>query len=234
MSSKDERQTGCYASPPCFMHELDRSYLGLSDGVDEQQRTDVARWRKAERARLIAARLALSPQAKKEFSERIAAILEHTIGDVAGLIIGVYWPINDEPDLRNFMARIAARGARCALPIGDEQKGTLRFRNWTPGQPLENGPWHIPIPVGGDEVVPNVVIFPVVGFDPKGYRLGYGRGSVDRTLAATQPKPRVFGVGYTQAAIETIYPQPHDVPMDAIVTEACISLPPPNDEDGVR
>jgi 5,10-methenyltetrahydrofolate synthetase len=215
------------------MHELDRSYLGLPDEVDEQQRTDVARWRKAERERLIAARLALSPEAKTELSERIAANLEDAFGDVAGLTIGAYWPINDEPDLRDFMTRIAARGARCALPVADEQAGILRFRAWAPGQPVESGPWNIPIPAGGDEVMPDIVICPVVGFDSRCYRLGYGRGSFDRTLAATQRKPRVFGVGYAQAAIATIYPRPDDIPMDAIVTEAGVLLAP-IDGDGAQ
>ena len=107
MSSEEKHNTGCYASPPCFMHELDDSSLGLPDQVDEQQRIDVARWRKAERERLITARVALSPQAKKEFSERIAAILEEAVGNVAGLTIGAYWPVDDEPDLRDFMVRIS-------------------------------------------------------------------------------------------------------------------------------
>ena len=234
MSSEEKHNTGCYASPPCFMHELDDSSLGLPDQVDEQQRIDVARWRKAERERLITARLALSPQAKKEFSERIAAILEEAVGNVAGLTIGAYWPVDDEPDLRDFMVRIAARGARCALPVGDEHEGTLRFHSWAPGQSIENGPWNIPIPVGGDEVMPDIVICPVVGFDSQCYRLGYGRGSFDRTLAAARRKPRVFGVGYAQAAIATIYPQPHDIPMDAIVTEAGVFFAPSTDQDGVQ
>lgn len=73
-----------------------------------------------------------------------------------------------------------------------------------------------------------MVIAPVVGFDPICYRLGYGGGLFDRTLAAMPERPRVFGVGYKQAAIPTIYPQPHDIPMDIVVTEDGIAAPEPN------
>jgi 5-formyltetrahydrofolate cyclo-ligase len=70
--------------------------------------------------------------------------------------------------------------------------------------------------------VPDVVILPVVGFDQRGHRLGYGPGFYDRTLAALTQKPRAVGVGYSQAAIATIYPLRHVIPMDVIVTEETI------------
>lgn len=80
--------------------------------------------------------------------------------------------------------------------------------------------WNIPVPHADAEIVlPDVVIAPLVGFDPNCYRLGYGGGFFDRTLAAMQTMPRVFGVGYSQAALATIYPQPRDIPMDVVVTE---------------
>jgi 5-formyltetrahydrofolate cyclo-ligase len=69
------------------------------------------------------------------------------------------------------------------------------------------------------QVVPDVVLAPVVGFDPESYRLGYGGGFFDRTLAALAKKPFVIGLGYSLQAIPTIYPQPHDIGMDRIVTE---------------
>jgi 5,10-methenyltetrahydrofolate synthetase len=95
----------------------------------------------------------------------------------------------------------------------------LVFRPWRPGTRLERGVWNIPVPADGPEVVPDVVIAPIVGFDVDRYRLGYGGGYYDRTLATIPTKPSVIGVGYVQAALETIHPQPHDVPMDVIVTE---------------
>ena len=67
--------------------------------------------------------------------------------------------------------------------------------------------------------MPDIVISPVVGYDPACYRLGYGGGFFDRTLAALPARPRVIGIGYSSARLATIHPQPHDIPMDLIVTE---------------
>lgn len=87
---------------------------------------------------------------------------------------------------------------------------------------MERGVWNIPAPADGEVLTPDVVLAPLVGFDPDGYRLGYGGGFFDRTLAALSPQPRAIGVGQAVAAIPTIHPQPQDIPMDAIVTEAGI------------
>jgi 5-formyltetrahydrofolate cyclo-ligase len=104
----------------------------------------------------------------------------------------------------------------------------LLFRAWSRGAPLQRGVWKIPVPVEDAEVVqPDVVIAPVVGFDPACYRLGHGGGFFDRTLAVLPKRPRVFGVGYGEAAIATIFPQPHDIPMDLVVTEDRIVAPGP-------
>ena len=108
--------------------------------------------------------------------DQIAASLERVIGDVQGLIVSAYWPFRGEPDLRGFMAAFSARGGRCALPVVVERGKPLVFRLWSPGEPLARGVWNIPVPVASEEVVPNVVIAPVVGFDRACYRLGYGGG----------------------------------------------------------
>lgn len=221
----DDESRRSFASPPCFMHELDPDYLGLPRPADAQQAVDVRRWRIAERRRLIAGRMAMGSARRRDCSERIAAALERAIGEVRGLTVGVYWPIRGEPDLRGFMRRVAERGGRCALPVVAEQSRPLVFRTWAVGEPLERGVWNIPVPAGGKAVVPDVVVAPVVGFDRACYRLGNGGGYFDRTLAVLRPRPRVFGVGYAQAALPTIYPQPHDIPMDLIVTEAGVVTP---------
>jgi 5-formyltetrahydrofolate cyclo-ligase len=95
----------------------------------------------------------------------------------------------------------------------------LIFRAYKSGDPLEKGIWNIPIPAEGNPVLPDVVIAPIVGVDPLNFRLGYGGGFFDRTLAAMPFKPLVIGVGYDLQRIATIHPQPHDIPMDRIVTE---------------
>lgn len=210
-------QTGQYASPPCFMHELDPAYEMQSILADAW--TDVARWRKAERQRLIEKRLAVDVEERTIKSERIASRLDLTIGKVSGRIVSTYWPFRGEPDLRNWAIRVIERGGRIALPVVIKKGWPLEFRTWRPGDPLERGVWNILVPSRGPSVLPNVVIAPVVGFDGANYRLGYGGGFFDRTLAAMPKRPFVVGVGYAGSRIPTIYPQPHDILMDVIVTD---------------
>jgi 5,10-methenyltetrahydrofolate synthetase len=215
-ASDDDRPAG-FASPPCFMHEFEE--------VDSQQRTDVMRWRKAERRRLIEARLALDSKLRRRHTARIADRVEELIGDARGLTVSAYWPLRGEPDLRALLARLAAAGARTALPVVAAPKAPLVFRAWRPGEPLKPGVWNIPEPSEGAEVTPDVVIAPVVGFDAACYRLGHGGGYFDRTLAAMAARPRVLGVGYALARIATIFPQPHDIPMDLVATEDAVHPP---------
>lgn len=180
---------------------------------------EVARWRKAERARLIDERLAMDVEERKARSERIAAGLDLAIGKVNGLVVSAYWPFRGEPDLRNWMIKVIEHGGRIALPVVIEKGRPLEFRIWSPGDPLERGIWNILVPSRGPSIYPDVVIAPVVGFDEAKYRLGYGGGFFDRTLAALPRSPVVVGVGYMPSRIRTIYPQAHDIAMDVIVTD---------------
>ena len=224
MAAEDD-DTGEYASPACFMHEVDPTYFGLSPRGGPLQKTDVMRWRKSERARLINDRLDMSVSARRRNADHIAEKLDATIGDVLGRIVSAYWPLRGEPDLREWLERVASRGGRYALPVVVERHAPLVFRTWRRGEKLERGVWNIPVPTAGEEVCPDVVIAPVVGYDRNAYRLGYGGGYFDRTLAVIPRRPMIIGVGYSQAAIATIYPQPHDIPMDKIVTEREIFIP---------
>jgi 5,10-methenyltetrahydrofolate synthetase len=216
MSASDE--FGQYASPPCFLHELQDDFRPAV--ADEQAAADVKRWRKTERERLIAARLALSADERAAHAKIIAARLDALLGDVSGEIVGLYWPFRGEPDLRGWAETVRARGGAIALPVVVAKATPLVFRIWKPGEKLEKGVWNIPIPASGDPVFPDVVVSPVVGFDASPYRLGYGGGFYDRTLAAMPRRPRVVaGVGYALQRIPTIYPQPFDIPMDVVLTE---------------
>lgn len=178
-----------------------------------------ASWRAAERRRLIAARLEVPAIERRRLARRIGAALDELLADVAGLVIGAYWPIRGEPDLRPWLESVRARGAHCALPMVVAANAPLEFRSWRPGARLARGVWNIPVPADGPPVSPQVLIVPVVGFDAAGHRLGYGGGFYDRTLAAAVPRPFAIGVGAAMASLSSIDPQPHDVPMDAIVTE---------------
>lgn len=185
---------------------------------DALQGRELSQWRKAERARLIGARLALTSAERAAHAKLVVRDLNAIIPRSAGTIVSVYWPFRGEPDLRSLITELCDAGLGVALPVVVEKGKPLVFRDWTPGAPLEKGVWNIPIPANGAEVTPTVVIAPVVGFDPGCYRLGYGGGFFDRTLAGFAKKPLVIGVGHPIQALETIHPQSHDIPMDWIVT----------------
>jgi 5-formyltetrahydrofolate cyclo-ligase len=207
------------------LHDPEMGLVGLSaraEGtpVAESLPAEVARWRKAERERLIAARLAVSADVREAMTKRIADGIDAAIGDIAGKMVSLYWPFRGEPDLRAWLASVNARGGRTALPVVVAKGQPLVFRAYKPGDRLEKGVWNIPIPPDGDPVIPDVVIAPVVGFDFENYRLGYGGGFFDRTLAGLPRKPLVIGIGYEIQRIPTIYPHSHDIPMSVIVTEA--------------
>ena len=221
----DDDTPASFASPACFLHEIDPAYAGLPGPLDLQAWKDVSRWRKAERERLIAVRLAVEAEVRAGWGETIAAGVLAQIGDVGGLVVSAYRSFRGEPDLRPLMEEICARGGRTALPVVIEKARPLEFHLWQAGEPLSRGVWNIPVPAEKRACRPDIVLSPVVGYDPACYRLGYGGGFFDRTLAALPEKPRVLGVGYAMARLQTIYPQIHDIPMDLIVTEAGIVRP---------
>lgn len=211
---------GSYASPPCMAGEVAPDYFD-PDAVDPQQARDVTRWRKAERTRLRAARHAMSASERKAAAEAIAGHVAERLATMGrGLTIGFYWPIKDEPDLRGLMTRLQAEGADIALPVVEEKARPLVYRRWTPEARMMRGDWDIPVPPADAHVIrPDVMLAPLVGWDAEGYRLGYGGGYFDRTLAAFAPRPATIGVGYEAARLATIFPQPHDISLDAIITE---------------
>ncbi len=200
------------------MHELEPGRDHAPALVDAW--ADVARWRRAERKRLLDARLALDVAARHDSANRIAAALDRTIGKFGGRTVSGYWPFRGEPDLRNWSIRVIEHGGRVALPVVIRKDWPLEFRAWAPGDPLERGMWNILVPARGPSVQPDIVIAPLVGFDDANYRLGYGGGFFDRTLATLPRRAFVIGVGYATSRLATIYPQPHDIAMDAIVTDA--------------
>ena len=111
-----------------------------------------------------------------------------SIGDVAGRTVSLYWPFRGEPDLRPWMASVIERGGATALPIVVEKAHPLIFRAYRPGDRLEKGVWNIPFRRKANRSIPDIVISPIVGIDPRNYRLGYGGGFFDRTLAAMPTK----------------------------------------------
>jgi len=212
-----------FSSPPCYAAEVAPEYFDPL-AVDPEQARDVARWRKAERTRLRAARLALSVAERKEIGEALAGylrqVLQDRFGGAQGKVLSAYCPIKGEPDLRPLMADLHEGGVTVALPLVETKAAPLTFRRWTPETRMVRGDWNIPVPPPDAPVVtPDIALAPLVGWTADGYRLGYGGGYFDRTLAALSPKPFVVGIGINAAQLKTIYPQPHDIPLDLILTE---------------
>jgi 5,10-methenyltetrahydrofolate synthetase len=176
-------------------------------------------WRKSERARLLRERSALSEETLAGMRSRMDTHIERTFPDLVHGVLAFCWPYKNEYDVRHLAAALRRRGAKTAMPVVVAPKTPLIFREWHPGVKLADGPLGIPYPLESGEVQPDHVLLPMVGWDGDGYRLGYGGGFFDRTLAAIARRPRVIGVAYEQAYLKTIRPQPHDIPVDFVVTE---------------
>lgn len=134
--------------------------------------------------------------------------------------VGFYFPIRGEPDLREAIGQwLAAREHRMAsLPV--IQGNQLEFHTWTVEAPMQAGAFDIPVPAQGRIVQPQCLLIPCVGFDRQLYRLGYGGGYYDRTLAAVKSRPLVVGIAFDAAKVDSIDPRPHDVQLDVVITEA--------------
>ena len=186
------------------------------------QGEELKTWRRSERQRLLALRTAAPTAERRLWGGEIEAKLRTLLLERPARTLGVYWPFQAEFDPRALIDWVIAQGLAVALPAVVDRKGPLEYRAWRPGEALVDGVWNIPIPELRHVVVPQAVLAPLVGFDLECYRLGYGGGYFDRTLAAFSPRPLAIGVGYEISQIETIVPQSFDIPMDVIVTEAQI------------
>jgi 5-formyltetrahydrofolate cyclo-ligase len=184
--------------------------------MDEQT---LKAWRTQLRAELIARRLAANIEDRTRWNSAIDAFIEALLADVAGKIIAYCWPYQAEYDARSLILRFLERGAEAALPVVVAPRQPMVFRQWTPETKMLAGVYDIPFPIDSPELVPDIALIALAGFDDAGYRLGYGAGFFDRTLAAIAPRPMTIGVGFELARVPTIYPQWHDIPLDYVVTE---------------
>lgn len=180
-------------------------------------------WRKELRRDAIARRMALSKHECGHDAEAIRRHLHRHFPQLAALRVGFCWPMKNEPDLRPLFAHWHAEGHpsfAALLPVVVAANSPLSFRAWTPETPMSEDRYGIPTPAAGDFIQPQALLIPLVAFDSAGYRLGYGGGFFDRTLSSLHPRPLAIGVGFELNRVETIHPEAHDEPLDAIVTEA--------------
>ncbi len=188
---------------------------------------ELAARRRAERTRLIGCRLAAPAADHARWSAAIEASLEAAFAGLAGGVVGVCWPFQAEFDARGFVQGLARRGARLALPVVVGKGQPLEFHEWWPGVAMAEGAYGVPVPQGTPRLEPDALLIPAVGVGPAGDRLGYGGGFFDRTLAASAPRPVAIAVAFELSRLATSEPQPHDVLMDFVVTEAGIEANTP-------
>lgn len=183
--------------------------------------------KKVLREAAIARRLALDEALRRRLDEAIAAHLAPAVEALAPRVLGFCWPHLAEPDLAPWVGRwlAAAHGRRAALPVVVARGAPMVFRGWAPGTPLLPDRHGIPHPPEGPALHPDLVLIPVNAFDARGFRIGYGGGYFDRTLAALRPRPAAIGYGYECARIADALPEAHDLPMSAVVTEAGLWRP---------
>jgi 5,10-methenyltetrahydrofolate synthetase len=189
---------------------------------------DPSALRAALRREKLAARAALLPA---DYAQRSAALERHLADYLASYAaashaapplpsIAFCAAIKNEFDAKPLIARLLQRGWQAAMPVVVAPDTAMIFRAWQPDAPMTQDCYGIPIPATGEPIPPDIVLLPLVAFDAAGYRLGYGGGFFDRTLAAQLPRPLAIGVGFELARVPSILPQAHDEPLDVIITEA--------------
>ncbi len=176
-------------------------------------------WRRSLRAQLVAQREATPDALRAAWAQCIDAHLGALLHELAPRIVGACWPWKAEYDQRPLCATLRARGVVTALPVVVAPREPLAFRAWDDATPLEKDRYGIPYPAHGAYIDPDVLLVPMNAFDAQGYRLGYGGGFFDRTLAARNPRPIAVGIAFESARVPSLYPQPHDLPMRWVVTE---------------
>jgi 5-formyltetrahydrofolate cyclo-ligase len=234
MPREEDEDRETFSSPACSMHEfaddlvppsaLERDLPPPPTSADaaEPGWPAVKAWRAQMRPALIGRRTALEIKDRQQRGARAKERLCAEIDLKPYRVLGIYWPIRAEIDVRDIAERHIEAGGVAALPVVVHKNAPVEFWPWEPGTSMRRGFWNIPVPQSGTAVRPDALIIPLVGFDSACFRLGYGGGYYDRTLAALSPRPLRIGLAYAEAQIATIYPQPHDVPMSVIVTDRAL------------
>lgn len=194
-------------------------------GSDSPQPDAVAALRRAAREGAIAAREALPPARRAALTLHIERHLDALLAQLAPRVLAFCWPYRAEPDLRAWVGRWLAADPRrvAALPVVLDKGAPLAFRRWTADVAMALDRHGIPYPAVDDPVRPELALVPLNAFDAAGFRLGYGGGYFDRTLA--QLDLVAVGVGFECGRVATVHPQPHDLPMRWVVTEGGIHAP---------
>ena len=187
--------------------------------------------KKATRDRLVHQRLHLEDRVAR--ADALQQVMRIWLLGRPDTVIGAYWPIKGEFDPLPALHRWKEDGElmdepqrrRIGLPVVNKVHKTLTFHVWYPGCPMEEDAYGIPKPKDTELIVPTLLFVPCVGYGAGGYRLGYGGGFYDRTLAALAPRPTTVGLGFTNGFIDDFEPEAHDEPLDAILNDNGVVWP---------
>ncbi|MRG55046.1 5-formyltetrahydrofolate cyclo-ligase [Phyllobacterium sp. SYP-B3895] len=175
------------------------------------------------RLEALGRRDALTTEARIEGSMRIADIGLASFSLDADAIVSGFWPIRSEVDLRPLLFGLRERGARLCLPVIID-KQTILFRELVRGAPMvETGFGTAGPPAEAAVLDPTFMLVPLAAFDARGHRIGYGAGYYDRAIARLEDKglnPRLVGVAFDCQEVEIVPDEPHDMPLEAILTES--------------
>lgn len=183
---------------------------------------DWQNWRKQQRITLITQRMQINCSDRIIWSQAITAFLIQGFPILQQRTVGFYSAYKGEYDPMPVMEHLNACSTNLALPEVIEPGQPLIYRKWWPDVPVKKDRYGLSVPRDTEKVLINAVVIPMVGFDDQGYRLGYGSGYFDRTLAAMSTQPLTIGIAFEQQRIATTYPHSYDIPMDFIVTEKSI------------
>jgi 5-formyltetrahydrofolate cyclo-ligase len=144
------------------------------------------------------------------------------LGERSFASVAAYWPIRTEIDVRPLLSALVENGRDAALPVAPARGEPLAFRRWRPGSELEAGRFGTAQPISAAALVePDVLLVPLLAFDRRHRRLGYGAGFYDRTLAQLRRRKRVLAIGVAFAAqeVEEVPVNGWDEPLDLVLTE---------------
>ena len=172
------------------------------------------------RLKARSARAAILNSSRPDAARSVAEHFFNTVKLAPGEIVAGYWRIKDEMDCQPILIRLMDTFQPVCLPVvlGDELP--LELRLWEQGAPLYEAGFGTLAPSElAPQVEPDVILMPLLGFDKRGTRLGYGGGYYDRTLERLSKRPRLVGLAFAAQELEDIPREAHDVPLDIIVTE---------------
>lgn len=170
----------------------------------------------------LAARNALNAERRLAAAQAIASKIEEIFTQPKGIIIAGYWPIGSELDCLPAMAKLHAHGARTCLPVAGQRGDSLLFREWQPDAVLEKGPYGTSHPPPSAATVePTIILVPLLAFDAKCRRLGYGAGYYDRTLTMKRRERSVTAIGlaFAEQGVAHVPTEPTDATLDGILTD---------------